>query len=169
MSSVRSDGLAEVNDEVKDEDKVNRVNEVNDEDEGSAEVKRLVVRGDVPTISGKLVSIEFEWRTYNPQATIDSIKNVFIQRAVACAWNNHDEKVIPLTRKAMSVWRHSGQVSFWIKIGEVDFSDGVAILNFLFGGGPPPALPGPTSRPCGPDPDASGSAGDLGCDSYTGC
>jgi hypothetical protein len=51
----------------------------------------------------------------------------------------------------------------------VDLSDGVSVLNFLFQGGPPPASPGPTSSPCGPDPDEPGSPGDLGCESYAGC
>lgn len=53
--------------------------------------------------------------------------------------------------------------------GAVDISDGVTVLDFLFNGGPPPPAPGPTTAPCGPDPDAPGSPGDLGCDSYSGC
>ena len=38
-------------------------------------------------------------------------------------------------------------------------------------GGPTPASPGPPGKgaPCGPDTDAPGSDGDLGCDSYTKC
>ena len=43
------------------------------------------------------------------------------------------------------------------------------ILLFLFGGGPAPAAPGPTTEACGPDPDEEGSAGDLGCNAYSSC
>jgi hypothetical protein len=51
----------------------------------------------------------------------------------------------------------------------VNLTDAVNVFNFLFLGGPPPADPGPISRPCGPDPDAPGSPGDLGCDTYDRC
>ena len=51
--------------------------------------------------------------------------------------------------------------------GSVNITDGVFILGFLFGGGPPPAAPGHEN--CGLDPDAPGSAGDLGCGSYPPC
>ena len=53
--------------------------------------------------------------------------------------------------------------------GDVDLTDGVSILNFLFQGGPAPAAPGPTNQACGLDPDAAGSPGDLGCESYNNC
>ncbi|MGQ9590331.1 MAG: thrombospondin type 3 repeat-containing protein [Planctomycetota bacterium] len=46
----------------------------------------------------------------------------------------------------------------------VNITDGIYILNFLFLGGPAPPAPGPDD--CGPDPDAPGSAGDLGCAQY---
>jgi hypothetical protein len=51
----------------------------------------------------------------------------------------------------------------------VDLSDAVGLLYFFFLGGPPPASPGPVGSPCGRDPDAPGSAGDLGCLTYPGC
>ena len=51
--------------------------------------------------------------------------------------------------------------------GSVNITDGVFILGFLFGGGPPPAAPGHEN--CGPDPDEPGSPGDLGCESYPPC
>jgi hypothetical protein len=53
--------------------------------------------------------------------------------------------------------------------GTIDISDGIFLLSYLFLGGPPPAAPGPPGTPCGLDPDAPGSAGDLGCDSYKAC
>jgi hypothetical protein len=53
--------------------------------------------------------------------------------------------------------------------GRVDISDGINILNFLFLGGLSPAPPGSAADPCGPDPDAPGSPGDLGCDTYLIC
>lgn len=53
--------------------------------------------------------------------------------------------------------------------GVINITDGVATFSFLFAGGPPPVAPGPTTQPCGPDPDATGSPQDLGCDSYGGC
>jgi hypothetical protein len=53
--------------------------------------------------------------------------------------------------------------------GNVDLSDGITLLNFLFLGGQVPAAPGPPPAPCGPDPDAPGSSGDLGCASYLAC
>jgi hypothetical protein len=51
----------------------------------------------------------------------------------------------------------------------INITDGIYVLNFLFLGGPPPAAPGPMGSPCGTDPDPEGSAGDLGCNSYTKC
>lgn len=53
--------------------------------------------------------------------------------------------------------------------GNVVITDAVGILGFLFSGGAPPASPGPTSEPCGPDPDEEGSPGDLGCEAYESC
>jgi len=53
--------------------------------------------------------------------------------------------------------------------GTIDISDGIYLLSWLFTGGPEPAAPGPVGAPCGVDPDAAGSAGDLGCESYTAC
>lgn len=53
--------------------------------------------------------------------------------------------------------------------GQIDISDGVYILSWLFTGGPQPAPPGPTTSPCGFDPDPPGSAGDLGCETYDAC
>ncbi|MBI4603524.1 MAG: VCBS repeat-containing protein, partial [Planctomycetes bacterium] len=53
--------------------------------------------------------------------------------------------------------------------GAIDLSDGIAILNWLFTGGLEPAAPGPPSAPCGPDSDIPGSAGDLGCETYSAC
>ena len=53
--------------------------------------------------------------------------------------------------------------------GAVDISDGIHVLNFLFRGGPPPSPPGSPTLDCGFDPDPLGSAGDLGCETYTGC
>ena len=46
--------------------------------------------------------------------------------------------------------------------GATNITDGVYVLNFLFAGGPSPAPPGNVE--CGPDTDAIGSAGDLGCE-----
>jgi hypothetical protein len=53
--------------------------------------------------------------------------------------------------------------------GEIDISDGVYLLSWLFSGGPDPAPPGPTTAPCGFDPDPPGSPGDLGCEDYDPC
>ena len=53
--------------------------------------------------------------------------------------------------------------------GTRDISDAVYLLAWLFTGGPEPVAPGPTSAPCGVDPDPAGSAGDLGCDVYAPC
>ena len=53
--------------------------------------------------------------------------------------------------------------------GSIVITDAVSILSFLFSSGPPPAAPGPTTEPCGPDPDDVGSDGDLGCEVYNGC
>jgi len=53
--------------------------------------------------------------------------------------------------------------------GTVDCSDAVFVLGFLFLGTMAPPDPGPPSRPCGPDPDAIGDPGDLGCESYSAC
>jgi len=51
----------------------------------------------------------------------------------------------------------------------IDISDGIYILLYLFVGGRAPAAPGPTTVPCGTDPDPPGSAGDLGCAAYDNC
>jgi hypothetical protein len=53
--------------------------------------------------------------------------------------------------------------------GTIDITDGIALLNWLFLGGPEPAAPGPTTAPCGVDPDVPGSAGDLGCEASGHC
>ena len=51
----------------------------------------------------------------------------------------------------------------------VDISDGIAVLNWLFAGGPAPAPPGPGPALCGIDPDPAGSDRDLGCEDYNAC
>jgi hypothetical protein len=51
--------------------------------------------------------------------------------------------------------------------GTINITDGIYILNYLFLGGPAPSEPGP--KVCGLDPDAPGSAKDLGCEEYTHC
>lgn len=51
----------------------------------------------------------------------------------------------------------------------IDITDGIAILQYLFNGGPPPAAPVPPEAPCGVDVDAPGSAADLGCEEYRAC
>ena len=53
----------------------------------------------------------------------------------------------------------------------VDLTDAVFLLTYLFLGGELPAAPGPPGlgTGCGTDPDALGSPGNLGCESYTGC
>ena len=52
----------------------------------------------------------------------------------------------------------------------IDITDVIIGLNFLFLGTGAPAEPGPPGLgPCGPDPDAAESAGDLGCVTYEGC
>jgi hypothetical protein len=53
--------------------------------------------------------------------------------------------------------------------GSLTIGDGISILGFAFLGGPPPADPGPPGRVCGTDPDARGSAKDLGCQFYCSC
>ncbi len=53
--------------------------------------------------------------------------------------------------------------------GELLLTDGILILNYLFARGPAPAAPGPPGRPCGGDPDAPDTAGDLGCAEYPPC
>lgn len=53
--------------------------------------------------------------------------------------------------------------------GTTDIPDGIYLLSWLFTGGPEPAPPGPTDKPCGTDTDASGSPGDLGCEAYSAC
>lgn len=51
----------------------------------------------------------------------------------------------------------------------IDISDAVALLGYLFLGYAPPAAPGPSTSPCGADPDPLGSEGDLGCERYDAC
>jgi hypothetical protein len=51
----------------------------------------------------------------------------------------------------------------------VDISDPIASLYYLFVGGPGPAPPGSVAEPCGEDSDPVGSAGHLGCISYSPC
>ena len=53
--------------------------------------------------------------------------------------------------------------------GGVEITDAVVILMYLFLGGEAPASPGPPPMPCGPDPDAAGSPGNLGCLAYERC
>jgi hypothetical protein len=53
--------------------------------------------------------------------------------------------------------------------GVIDISDGIYLLLYLFAGGLEPAPPGPSTAPCGQDPDVPGAAGDLGCDAYDRC
>jgi len=53
--------------------------------------------------------------------------------------------------------------------GTLALTDAVSLLDFLFRGGPGPATPGPTTEPCGIDPDPPGSAADIGCEVYPGC
>jgi hypothetical protein len=52
---------------------------------------------------------------------------------------------------------------------KVDLSDGIFVISWLFLGGPQPPTPGPATLPCGFDTDPPGSAGDVGCESYSGC
>ena len=54
---------------------------------------------------------------------------------------------------------------------QVNLTDVVFLLNYLFLSGEPPPAPGPPNfgSGCGTDPDALGSPGDLGCESFTGC
>ena len=54
---------------------------------------------------------------------------------------------------------------------DLDISDGITILNYLFLGDAPPPEPGPPGpgEACGPDPDEPGSSGDLGCEDYGNC
>ncbi len=51
--------------------------------------------------------------------------------------------------------------------GAVNINDPVGLLNFLFGGGVAPAVPGPDT--CGRDPDPPGATADLGCNEYRNC
>ena len=48
---------------------------------------------------------------------------------------------------------------------ELDLTDAIHVLRFLFLSGPPPLPPGPES--CGPDP--TGSPGALSCDAQANC
>jgi hypothetical protein len=52
---------------------------------------------------------------------------------------------------------------------ELNITDALGALNYLFLGGREPVAPGPPGAPCGPDSDPEGSAGDLGCGRYPGC
>jgi len=54
---------------------------------------------------------------------------------------------------------------------DINLTDAVYLLTYLFLGGavpPPPGTPD-FDNACGPDPDPEGSAGALGCETYTGC
>lgn len=53
--------------------------------------------------------------------------------------------------------------------GTVNVADATLLFDYLFSGGAPPAAPGPPGTPCGVDPDALGSPGDLGCEVYDAC
>ena len=69
----------------------------------------------------------------------------------------------------------SGAAPSCLEAGDVDNNgvleraDAVLILSYLFLGEGVPAPPGPSKGPCGPDPDAPGSSGDLGCEEYAPC
>jgi hypothetical protein len=52
---------------------------------------------------------------------------------------------------------------------QVEISDGIQLLGYLFLGSAPLAEPGPPPAPCGFDPDPLGGAGDVGCAVYEGC
>ncbi len=51
--------------------------------------------------------------------------------------------------------------------GQIQLTDAIRVLGYLFLGSEPPALPGPSDLPCGPD--AVGSPVFLGCSEYSGC
>ncbi|HVR73300.1 MAG TPA: hypothetical protein VMT52_03175 [Planctomycetota bacterium] len=48
----------------------------------------------------------------------------------------------------------------------IDLSDGIYLLDWLFLGGAEPPAPGPTTKPCGFDPDPPDN---LGCQAYPAC
>ncbi len=49
--------------------------------------------------------------------------------------------------------------------GELDCTDAIHTLGWLFRGAAPPPPPGPAPMPCGHDPDPPG----LGCETYAPC
>ena len=53
--------------------------------------------------------------------------------------------------------------------GRVEITDGIKVLAYLFSGGAHPPDPGVPPGPCGPDTEAPGSPGNLGCESYSSC
>jgi hypothetical protein len=53
--------------------------------------------------------------------------------------------------------------------GAIDISDGIFLLEWLFLGGREPATPGPSTSPCGLDPDPLDSARNLACQQYDSC
>jgi hypothetical protein len=57
----------------------------------------------------------------------------------------------------------------WNNDGSIDIADALRVLFYMFAAAPQPAAPGPPGQPCGADPDAPGSTGDLGCEAYDKC
>jgi hypothetical protein len=53
--------------------------------------------------------------------------------------------------------------------GKIETTDAIVVLGYLFLGTREPEAPGPVSMPCGTDPDAPGTTGDLGCAEYFPC
>ena len=50
--------------------------------------------------------------------------------------------------------------------GNIDLTDAIYVLEYLFLGGAAPPPPGPPPGPCGDDPEGSV---DLGCSEYASC
>ncbi|MBI4604784.1 MAG: hypothetical protein HY721_22710 [Planctomycetes bacterium] len=50
--------------------------------------------------------------------------------------------------------------------GQLQLTDAIRILGFLFLGGVPPEAPGPPPAACGPDPQGSTQ---VGCEGYLSC
>jgi hypothetical protein len=53
--------------------------------------------------------------------------------------------------------------------GNVDVSDPIFLLHYLFFGGEAPPAPGPPGLPCGPEPSPRDVLVGLGCESYAAC